>query len=287
MKPIIRYVGDGRDRPCGHRRSASAGGVSTSTNPWTRDGQVEASVIEIAPRVSGPIVALPIRDNQLVRAGDVLFEIDPRTYQVSLDQARAQLDQTSGNVEAAVEQVESARAGVLGVARVDRTGEQRRRADRGGDRQEQGRVRAAAGAAAEAGHVAEGRRTRPGHLRGLPGGAEGRRGAPAPGRGEPPEGPGRAGRGAGQARRRGRVESAAAAGGGRDPASRTQSRVHHGPRSGGRLRHPPSASDREPRGGQPAHARAGRHGHLLGGRLLQGEPHREHQVRRLRPSSRS
>ena len=63
-------------------------------NPWTRDGQVQAQVIEIAPRVSGPIVALPIRDNQFVRAGDVLFEIDPRTYQVSLDQARAQLDQT-------------------------------------------------------------------------------------------------------------------------------------------------------------------------------------------------
>ena len=60
-------------------------------------------MIEIAPRVSGPIVALPIRDNQSVRAGDVLFEIDPRMYQASLDQARAQLDQTGGNVAAAVE----------------------------------------------------------------------------------------------------------------------------------------------------------------------------------------
>ena len=59
------------------------------TNPWTRDGQVQANVIEIAPRVSGPIVALPIRDNQLVHAGDLLFEIDPRTYQASLEQAHA------------------------------------------------------------------------------------------------------------------------------------------------------------------------------------------------------
>ena len=82
------------------------------TNPWTRDGQVQANVIQIAPRVSGPIVTLPIRDNQLVRAGDLLFEIDPRTYQASLDQARATLDQTSGTVEALVKEVESAKAGV-------------------------------------------------------------------------------------------------------------------------------------------------------------------------------
>jgi multidrug resistance efflux pump len=63
-------------------------------NPWTRDGQVRAEVIQVTPRVSGPIVNLPIRDNQFVKAGDLLFEIDPRTYQVSLEQARANLEQT-------------------------------------------------------------------------------------------------------------------------------------------------------------------------------------------------
>jgi multidrug resistance efflux pump len=82
------------------------------TNPWTRNGQVQANVIEIAPRVSGPVVALAVRDNQFVRAGDLLFKIDPRTYQASLDQARAQLDQTGDNVQALTKQVESARAGV-------------------------------------------------------------------------------------------------------------------------------------------------------------------------------
>jgi len=100
------------------------------TNPWTRDGQVQANVIEIAPRVSGPIITLPIRDNQFVRAGDLLFKIDPRTYQASLDQTRAQLDQTGDNVQALTKQVESARAGVevarasiiqakTGIAQVD------------------------------------------------------------------------------------------------------------------------------------------------------------------------
>jgi len=81
-------------------------------NPWTRDGQVRAEVIQVTPRVSGPIVNLPIRDNQFVKAGDLLFEIDPRTYQASLDQAQAQLDQTGGNVMALEKQVEASRAGV-------------------------------------------------------------------------------------------------------------------------------------------------------------------------------
>jgi len=62
-------------------------------NPWTRDGQVCAEVVQITPRVSGPIVNLPIRDNQFVKTGDLLFEIDPRTFQASLDQASAAVQQ--------------------------------------------------------------------------------------------------------------------------------------------------------------------------------------------------
>jgi multidrug resistance efflux pump len=82
-------------------------------NPWTRNGQVRANVVQITSRISGPIVHLPIRDNQFVAAGDLLFEIDPRTFQASLDQVRAQLDQTGGNVEALNKQVDAARAGVV------------------------------------------------------------------------------------------------------------------------------------------------------------------------------
>jgi len=81
-------------------------------NPWTRDGQVRADVIQVTPRVSGPIVRLAVNDNQLVCAGDLLFEIDPRTFQASVDQARAKLDSTGDNVLALEKQVESARAGV-------------------------------------------------------------------------------------------------------------------------------------------------------------------------------
>jgi multidrug resistance efflux pump len=81
-------------------------------NPWTRDGQVRAQVIQITPRVSGPIVKLPIKDNQLVKAGDLLFEIDPRTFEADLEQARAELDDTRDNIDALGEQVEAAQANV-------------------------------------------------------------------------------------------------------------------------------------------------------------------------------
>jgi len=58
--------------------------------PWTRDGTVRAYVVTMAPEVAGRIVKLPVADNQLVRKGDELFEIDPADYRIALDQAQAQ-----------------------------------------------------------------------------------------------------------------------------------------------------------------------------------------------------
>jgi len=81
-------------------------------NPWTRNGQVRAKVIQIAPRVSGPIVSLPVRDNQFVHAGDLLFQIDPRTFQAKLEQALAQLDETSDSNIGLYEEVISAEEAV-------------------------------------------------------------------------------------------------------------------------------------------------------------------------------
>jgi multidrug resistance efflux pump len=81
-------------------------------NPWTRDGQVRADVIQVTPRVTGPIVELPIRDNQFVQAGELLFRIDPRTYEADLARVRAQLDETGDTVQALEKQVEAAKAAV-------------------------------------------------------------------------------------------------------------------------------------------------------------------------------
>ena len=79
-------------------------------NPWTRDGQVRANVIQITPRVSGPIVKLPIKDNQRVETGEVLFEIDPRTFQADLDRLRGELDQTRDDIAALEKQVQAQEA---------------------------------------------------------------------------------------------------------------------------------------------------------------------------------
>ncbi|MFV0436894.1 MAG: HlyD family secretion protein [Desulfopila sp.] len=81
-------------------------------NPWTRDGQVMANVIQIAPRVSGPVIDLPIRDNQRVKAGDLLFRIDPRTFETALALAQARLDRTEKSLIALDKQIAAAEANV-------------------------------------------------------------------------------------------------------------------------------------------------------------------------------
>ncbi|CAB3763925.1 efflux RND transporter periplasmic adaptor subunit [Paraburkholderia humisilvae] len=57
--------------------------------PWTRDGRVRAEVINIAPDVSGAVVQLPVHDNQMVKKGDLLMQIDPSHYQIAVEQAQA------------------------------------------------------------------------------------------------------------------------------------------------------------------------------------------------------
>jgi multidrug resistance efflux pump len=61
-------------------------------NPWTRDGQVRANIVEIAPRVSGPIIRVAVRDNQEVKKGDVLFEIDPHDFEAQVNIAAGQAE---------------------------------------------------------------------------------------------------------------------------------------------------------------------------------------------------
>lgn len=81
-------------------------------NPWTRDGQVSANVVEITPRVSGPIVRLAVKNNQSVKAGDLLFEIDPRTFQATVDKAKAEYDVTIDNYRSQGKKIEEANAQV-------------------------------------------------------------------------------------------------------------------------------------------------------------------------------
>lgn len=71
-------------------------------DPWTRDGRVRADVVAIAPDVSGLVTDVFVQDNQKVKRGDVLFQIDHARFALALQQAdaavagrRAVLDQTT------------------------------------------------------------------------------------------------------------------------------------------------------------------------------------------------
>jgi RND family efflux transporter MFP subunit len=57
--------------------------------PWTRDGRVRADVVQVAADVSGLVTTVLVHDNQVVKAGDVLFRIDPVRFQIALEQAEA------------------------------------------------------------------------------------------------------------------------------------------------------------------------------------------------------
>jgi multidrug efflux system membrane fusion protein len=61
--------------------------LQTDLHPRTDDASVRANFIQIAPEVSGRLVDLPVKDNAYVKAGDLLFTIDPRPYQYALQQA--------------------------------------------------------------------------------------------------------------------------------------------------------------------------------------------------------
>jgi len=63
----------------------------TERHPRTDDATARANVVGIAPRVSGQIIKLNVQDNQAVKEGDVLFEIDPEDYRLVLEKAKADL----------------------------------------------------------------------------------------------------------------------------------------------------------------------------------------------------
>ena len=76
--------------------------------PSTNDAYVHAHVVDIAPRVTGHVVAIYVHDNQVVRQGQPLLKIDPRAYRFALQKAAADLAQ-------AERQKAGIRAGIAGA----------------------------------------------------------------------------------------------------------------------------------------------------------------------------
>lgn len=68
-------------------------------DPRTDDAEIFANYIGIAPLVSGPITRLNVADNQLVKQGEPLFEIDDRPYAYALARAKSDQQTLTGEIE--------------------------------------------------------------------------------------------------------------------------------------------------------------------------------------------
>ena len=66
----------------------------------TDDAQIDGNITNLGPRVAGTVTAVYVRENQTVKAGDVLLEIDPTELQVALAQAKASVAQAQAQLQA-------------------------------------------------------------------------------------------------------------------------------------------------------------------------------------------
>ncbi|MEI6032725.1 MAG: HlyD family secretion protein [Verrucomicrobiae bacterium] len=78
--------------------------------PRTEDAEVRANVAGVAPQVGGSIVRLHVVDNQPVKRGDLLFEIDARPYEAEAARARARLELVRLDVRALEDEIAAAAA---------------------------------------------------------------------------------------------------------------------------------------------------------------------------------
>jgi membrane fusion protein, multidrug efflux system len=80
----------------------------------TDDAQVDADVVSLAPRVGGQVVAVAAAENQAVKKGDLILQIDDADYQARLQQAQGELDSARAQADAADAQAAVAEAGARG-----------------------------------------------------------------------------------------------------------------------------------------------------------------------------
>lgn len=78
--------------------------------PRTEDAEVRANVAGVAPQVGGSIVRLHVKDNQEVKRGDLLFELDARPYEAEVAKARARLELVRMEVRALADEIAAAEA---------------------------------------------------------------------------------------------------------------------------------------------------------------------------------
>jgi multidrug resistance efflux pump len=85
---------------------------SDRITPYTSHATVETYLVQIAPRVSGPVIEVKVQDNQTVEQGQPLFRIDPEPFRIALDAANAALERAGQEIGASTASVAAAQARV-------------------------------------------------------------------------------------------------------------------------------------------------------------------------------
>src|SRR5580693_7399126 len=80
--------------------------MMTSGREDTDDAQIAADVVPIGTRVGGAVARVHVKENQLVKRGDLLIEIDPSDYDARVQQAEAELATAKAQADGAQAQVE-------------------------------------------------------------------------------------------------------------------------------------------------------------------------------------
>jgi len=81
--------------------------------PWSDQARVQTYVIPVVPQVSGRITNVLVKQDQVVEAGDVLFEIDTSDYQLAVDNAEASLELAGQEIGAGMATVVTAQSQVV------------------------------------------------------------------------------------------------------------------------------------------------------------------------------
>jgi len=84
--------------------------VADRLTPYTSDASVRTFVVRIAPEVSGKVIEVAVRDNQIARTGDLLFRIDPTLFRIAVERAEAKLVAAGQSIGASTAAVDAAQA---------------------------------------------------------------------------------------------------------------------------------------------------------------------------------
>lgn len=86
--------------------------VGDRLTPFVTQARVHAYVVPIAPQVAGRLISVDVENNQLVKAGQKLFSIDPGSFEIAVEAAEAALKNTEQSIQAGISNVAAARANV-------------------------------------------------------------------------------------------------------------------------------------------------------------------------------